>query len=240
MCSILICDKNKERLGKLSDGLRKLDLRTYMPDDPEIIEGSSCEELMLKMAKNDIEPAAAFIYAGPDDRHGVETAGILTRNHPGVKIVFVCDSDQYIKSLYEIDFTYRLQLPASEEDLASVMERVSKTGRWKSNEYLTVKMRSTIYKIPFRSIFYFEKSYRKINIVSEEGVYTFYGKMEMLTGMLPDNFIRCHNSYIVNFDKIIMMENNYLNFSRRSLCDDMKEKIPVSRTYYADVRNKFD
>ena len=58
--------------------------------------------------------------------------------------------------------------------------------------------------------------------------------------MLTDNFIRCHNSYIVNFDKVITMESSQLNFSKRNACEDMKTKVPVSRTYYSDIRNKFD
>ncbi|MEI3503307.1 MAG: LytTR family DNA-binding domain-containing protein, partial [Anaerovoracaceae bacterium] len=130
-----------------------------------------------------------------------------------------------------------LQLPASEDELRR--RKLSRTGRWKDSEYLTVRVRSNIFRIPLRCIFYFEKSYRKINIASEEGVFTFYGKLENLMDMLTDNFIRCH-SYIVNFDKVITMESSHLNFSKRNACEDMKTRVPVSRTYYSDIRNRFD
>lgn len=240
MCSILMCDKNSERLNELVEALNTIDMDIYMPEDTVIIKGNSYESLMMKLSEVDSEPSAAFIYAGQDDRYGIETAGLILRNHPGTKIVFVCDSAYYIKELYEIDFSYRLQLPASEDELRNVMEKLSKTGRWKDSEYFIVKMRSNIFRIPLRCIFYFEKSYRKINIVSEEGVFTFYGKLENLVGMLTSNFIRCHNSYIVNFDKVITMESSYLNISKKNACEDMKTRVPVSRTYYSDVRNKFE
>ena len=240
MCSILMCDKNSDRMKELAEALEAIDMDMYMPEDTVIIKGDSYESLMMKLSEADSEPRAAFIYAGKEERYGIETAGLILRNHPGIKIVFVCDSDYYIKELYEIDFTYRLQLPASEDELRNVMEKLSRTGRWKDSEYLTVRVRSNIFRIPLGCIFYFEKSYRKINIASEEGVFTFYGKLENLMDMLTDNFIRCHNSYIVNFDKVITMENSHLNFSKKNTCEDMKKRVPVSRTYYSDIRNRFE
>lgn len=235
-----MCDKNIDRMKELAEAVKSIGLDMYMPEDTVIIKGTSYESLMMKLSETDSEPRAAFIYVAQGDRHGIETAALILRHNPGTKIVFVCDTDYYIKDLYEIDFTYRLQLPASEDDLRNVMEKLSKTGRWKDNEYLTVRVRSNIFRIPLKCIFYFEKSYRKINIASEEGVFTFYGKLENLKDMLTDNFIRCHNSYIVNFDKVITMESSHLNFFKRNACEGMKTRVPVSRTYYSDIRNKFD
>ena len=144
MCSILMCDKNSDRMKELAEALEAIDMDMYMPEDTVIIKGDSYESLMMKLSEADSEPRAAFIYAGKEERYGIETAGLILRNHPGIKIVFVCDSDYYIKELYEIDFTYRLQLPASEDELRNVMEKLSRTGRWKDSEYLTVRVRSNI------------------------------------------------------------------------------------------------
>lgn len=239
MCSILICDSNDERRKEITDAIERMDLEKYMIDEYEIISGGSCENILLRQNMSEHNAKLAFIYAEPGDQYGVDAAGLIKRNHPDVKIVFVCESTQYIRELYNVDFIYRLQLPAAEDELASVFEKASKTGRWKDNEYITVKIRSNLVRLPLRGIFYFEKSYRKINIVSEEGIYSFYGKMEAVSEMLSDNFIRCHNSYIVNFDKVISLENNHLTFSKKDFDAEAKDRIPVSRTYYTDVRSRF-
>ena len=48
----------------------------------------------------------------------------------------------------------------------------------------------------------------------------------------PEQFVRCHNSYLVNVDYIWTVEKNRLNLKNG-------ESIPVGRKYYNDFQDAF-
>ena len=58
-----------------------------------------------------------------------------------------------------------------------------------------------------------------------------YGKLDEIQEKLPEQFIRCHQSYIVNIEKI-----QFLSGKEIILDDDTV--IPVSRNKYKDTKDK--
>ena len=49
---------------------------------------------------------------------------------------------------------------------------------------------------------------------------------------LDPRFARCHNSYIVNLTKVRELSD------KKFVCENGKN-VPISKTYYVDVREKF-
>lgn len=83
-------------------------------------------------------------------------------------------------------------------------------------------------RIPYDSICYFESRNKKIFIRLANREIPFYGTLEELEGELPEEFLRCHRSFIVNkkyIDKIQISKNIIL------LTNDMD--VPLSRSYKA-------
>ena len=61
---------------------------------------------------------------------------------------------------------------------------------------------------------------------------SYYGKFEDLMEKLDPRFARCHNSYIVNLTKVRELSD------KKFVCENGKN-VPISKTYYVDVREKF-
>lgn len=79
---------------------------------------------------------------------------------------------------------------------------------------------------PYDNIYYFESREKKIFIRLLNEEYGFYSTMDELEKLLPERFIRCHRSYIVNSEKIrrVLMSQNLIELVKDFV-------VPLSRTY---------
>jgi two-component system response regulator AgrA len=68
----------------------------------------------------------------------------------------------------------------------------------------SIKAQDKIINVDFNEIIFFETSstIHKITLHCTNRQVEFYGKMKDVENMLSDKFCRCHNSFIINKDKI--------------------------------------
>ena len=99
------------------------------------------------------------------------------------------------------------------------------------NAYFWAKTRDGTEKIPYSSIFYFEAREKKIFIRTKAVEYGIGGTIEKLLQDLPDNFIRCHRSYIINKDYIerIRFADGFAYLASSMM-------VPVSRSYKGELK----
>lgn len=64
------------------------------------------------------------------------------------------------------------------------------------------KSEGVSYRIPFRDILFFEANNKKVQIHTPGQELGYYDSLENLAASLPDNFVRCHRSYMVNIQKV--------------------------------------
>lgn len=93
-------------------------------------------------------------------------------------------------------------------------------------QYYWAKTRDGTQRIPYNAIFCFEAREKKVFIRTKTIEYGTSGTIEKLLEKLPQNFARCHRSFIVNKDYIdrIRLTEGYI-YLKGSLM------IPISRSY---------
>lgn len=86
--------------------------------------------------------------------------------------------------------------------------------------------------IPHNDIYYFEAREKKLFVRTLNDEFGFYDTLDTVEEALPDSFIRCHRSFVVNSDKIrkIMLSQNVME-----LIDDFE--VPLSRSYKPLFKN---
>lgn len=95
----------------------------------------------------------------------------------------------------------------------------------------TVKNKEERTYIPYRSICYFEAREKKVFARTLNEEYGFYDSLEEMADTLPEEFVRCHRSFIVNtkmIKKVIAAQNIIL------LSEDVE--VPLSRSYKTKFR----
>lgn len=85
--------------------------------------------------------------------------------------------------------------------------------------------------IPYSKIYYFEVSEKKVYARLKTKEYGQYGTLDQLALELPEQFLRCHRSYIVNTDHIAR-----IRLSEGMIYLDDGIAIPLSRSYKGDLK----
>ncbi|MBR1629546.1 MAG: LytTR family transcriptional regulator DNA-binding domain-containing protein [Lachnospiraceae bacterium] len=94
-----------------------------------------------------------------------------------------------------------------------------------------IEDKDNTWRIPYADIFYFETKEKKVFARTKNDEYGFYDTLDHLQSRLPEDFVRCHRSFIINANKLIgvYLSNNYVE-----LADGFE--IPLSRSYKARIR----
>lgn len=90
-------------------------------------------------------------------------------------------------------------------------------------EYIFVKSGKQLIKVEYDKVLYLEALKEYVSIVTADNKMMIYKRMKELEETLPVNFIRIHNSYIVNIDHIQHIADNQVVIG--------KMKLPVSASY---------
>lgn len=98
-------------------------------------------------------------------------------------------------------------------------------------EYMMVNSGKTVRRIAYRDILYLEAQDKLLNICLGRHVITVRGSLNALAETLPEEFIRCHRSYIVNRSYI-----ERLNLPEMALHLTTQERLPISRSYKEALR----
>lgn len=98
----------------------------------------------------------------------------------------------------------------------------------KEKKLLEIQAGGEVQYFNYEEIHYIEAREKKIVVHINESEFSFYNSLQKLEKYLPEYFIRCHRSYIVNF-----MFIKKVNLARGIFYLNEKTVIPISKKYKA-------
>lgn len=108
-------------------------------------------------------------------------------------------------------------------------DEIARSARSLSPSKLIVSFARETHIVPIASIDYIESVKRKVFIHTDAGVHQMYSTMHEIVERLPDSFVRCHNSFLVNSDKVVTISSTELALGSGA-------HVPVSKRYAKEVR----
>lgn len=224
MLKIGICEDEKSA----AEQLRRVLIRLLFPyGDVEIKSFTDGSEVIQAISCGNFPVDLLFLDIHLKQVDGLTTAAFIRDNEVDVDIIFLTASEEYVYQGYFYKaFTYLLK-PLDEKRLENELVRYIKEKQGFSGN-ITVYQRGRELHLPLDRILYFKSEKRKITAYMRQGTETFYGKMDEIERLVrTKGFIRCHQSYIVNYNRID-------SFSRRELTI-LGVSVPVSRKYYESI-----
>ncbi len=85
--------------------------------------------------------------------------------------------------------------------------------------------------VDYEQIIFFEAREKKIFLVTQTKEFAFYDTLDQLIEKLPDYFIRCHRSFVVNANKIERIQSG-----QNLLILKSGDNLPISRSYKKAVK----
>ncbi len=171
------------------------------------------------------------------DLTGIEFSRIL-ENKP--KIVFTTAYAKYALEGFKVDAVDYLLKPFSYEEFLTAARKAEKLIKLEkaaqneeveaNNEFLFLKSDYKIRRINFNDIRYIEglKDYVKVYLQNEPKPVMSLSSLKALETKLPESkFMRVHRSYIVNLDKIEIIERGRVVFDKTyiQVSDQYKDKF---------------
>lgn len=135
--------------------------------------------------------------------NGISAANKLRGLDRLVSIVFTTSHPEYVFSSFSAEPLQYLLKPVNEKKFREIITKfIEKTEIEKSKKFI-LTFNNEIFNIPISEIIYFESTKRVVEAVTVKGRYPFYDKLNEIEKMpILKDFIRCHQSFLVNSDYI--------------------------------------
>ncbi len=228
MKSIIIDDEKVSRLV-IEQYLKKIDFITLEASFDNAVDAAN-----FFSANNDID--LIFLDIEMPEMNGVE----LLENYETLpQIIIISGKEKYAIQAIEYDVTDYLLKPIS---FARFFKAVSKAfdvfkegNKIDKKQSIFIKSSSSSFvRLLYDDILWIEalENYVVINTLDDK--HTIHFTMKAILNKLPNNkFKRIHRSYIVNIDKINMIEDNMVVIK----INNFKKTIPIAKSYKEKLMN---
>ncbi|NOY49538.1 MAG: response regulator transcription factor [Chlorobi bacterium] len=152
---------------------------------------------------------------------------------------------EYAVESFELEVVDYLHKPFSFDRFFKAIQRVEEklenrkfimSGELKASqqtkEYLFIKSDKKHYRIRYDDLLFIESMGDYCKFITKDKTYLSYITLKKLLEILPSNFIRVHKSFIVQFDKVDMVEGNVIKIQQ--------SEVPIGYSYRKDFIKYLD
>lgn len=227
MLRIAICDDERSAREALF-----LQLDKMLDEETEqiVYEFSSGESAVRWLEKHRGEVDLLFLDVEMDGMNGMETALKIRDFDSDIILIFVTGYADYVFDGYRVGALDYLMKPADPEKLQNALARVRRQLFQEREKLYTLKNTDGTYRFRIRDILYFYSDRRKVVLVTEEGEYPFYEKLDAVEEQMEEQFVRIHQRYLVNPEQVSHIGGNTVRID--------ESELPVSRTLKEEAVKK--
>lgn len=224
--TIAICDDSEKQIKEL----RRL-LGEWSADKPfalNIDEYISAESFLFSYSD---KPCDLILLDIEMKRlNGMELAKKLRSDGNMLPIIFITGYSEYMSDGYEVEALHYLLKPVDKSKLFAVLDRYINRHTPEKEIMLTCD-EGGMHVSPDMIIF-FEAVGKKSHVHLHDKVIVCNSGISAVKNMLPEEFVSCHRSYIVNMRYV-------RSISRTEIMLDSGENIPLSRRLYKKFNERF-
>lgn len=178
-------------------------------------------------------PDVFFVSLDQNEKESIEIAREIKEESQECQIVFCSNCFDYAMDVYAVDHTYFVVKEQFENRIHEIFCKIKKNQNKRKKRYVFSVVDGKKIVLYSEEIIYFERVKRKTKIISVFGIYEIRDKMNDLINILPkQDFLRCHNSYIVYLPAVreVLKENLIMSNG---------DAVVISRSYRKTVKEIF-
>lgn len=163
--------------------------------------------------------------------NGITIAKTMQEQNPNLRIVYVTAYSEYSEDIFMTTPTYLLLKPIKKEKLQESLKKAMEE-RVDKELIKTFCIKGKVFNVKLSNIKYIESNKRVVIIYEKDFKRKIYAKLNDFEKILPAQFIRCHQSYIVNLGQAKELNSHEFILNTG-------EKVPVSQAKYRETKNTF-
>lgn len=215
MLNFVLCDDNDIILSKLSKMLESIFIKNKL--SAEIGFTSTKSDEILKYVLNNRVDVLLLDIELKSNMSGLEIANTIRKENKTIYIIFTTGHLEYGLVAYKCKTFDFLSKPITLERLEDTVLRLFEDMSLKPKRFIKIDTKNTIINVD--SIRYIQKDGMKLIFYTDYREYEVYSSFNKISNLLPENFVRCHKSYIANIHKITDLQcSNNIIFFNNSNC----------------------
>ena len=174
-----------------------------------------------------------------DKLNGIQVAEKLRNMNYKGKIIFLTVTSKYAVESYDVEASGYLVKPHDIDKISMVLDRV--LSNYENVHTYQIKKRNSVIQVLYSEIEYIESSNSKCILHRTDGnEYTIYKKLNDIEEEINHRaFLRCHQSYLVNMNKIESVENDFTMKSGDVVPIRTRNLNEIKKEYYNfSIRNE--
>lgn len=217
MLNFVLCDDNLNIVKKLKEMLEILFIKNDI--DAKVSFYTDKPEEVLKYEKENIVDVLILDINLNSNISGIDLAKEIRKHNKKVYLIFSTGHLEYSLVAYSVKTFDYLPKPLTIERLEITVNRLlDDLSNGASKKFIKLDKKTIINE---NEINYIKKDGMKLVFCTTSGNYETYSSFNKIKNILPDNFVRCHKSYIANTNTIqnINTSTNTVLFNNDLYCD---------------------
>lgn len=217
MLNFVICDDNLKIVQRLTEMLNNIFMKNNYEASVALTTDSADEVLdYVKFNKADVILLDINLKS---DKTGLEIAEEIRNQNKNIYLIFLTGHLEYALVAYKYKTFDYIAKPITQERLELTVNRLFDDIYSKPKKYIRLDNKNTI--IDEAEVNYIKRDGMKLVFNTNCRNYEIYSSFNKVQDKLPENFIRCHKSYIINMDRISNVEpiRNRVFFNDNNFCD---------------------
>ena len=217
MLNFVICDDNLNLLNKLSKMLETILVNNDF--DGKIAFSSTDANSILTFVNSHKTDVLFLDINLKSNISGLELAQKVRETNKNCYIIFTTGHLEYAIMAYKIKTFDYLPKPITSERLEDTVIRLFEDVDGLPNKYIKIDNKNTL--LNEDEIQYIKRDGMKLIYHTKDAEYEAYSSFNKIQMNLPNNFVRCHKSYVANINNIKNIEptTNTIFFDDNLSCD---------------------
>ncbi|MCI9063937.1 MAG: response regulator transcription factor [Clostridia bacterium] len=216
MLKFCIIDDNQKVLNKLESILESIFIKNDF--DAEITFKTTNAQDLLAYASNNKMDVFLIDIELHSNISGLKIAEKIRDKNKDCYFIFTTAHLEYGFMAYKYKTFDYLSKPITSERLEETITRLFDDINGDEKKFIRLDNKNTI--IDEKEIKYIKRDGMKIIFHTEARDYEVYSSFNKLQDKLPDNFVRCHKSFIANIDNITKVEpSSNIIYFQNAFCD---------------------
>lgn len=217
MLNFVICDDNLNILDRLEKMLDTI----FCKNDFEAqvaFSSDNTEEVLNYISSNKVDVAMLDINL-KSNKTGIELAKEIRKINKNIYIIFTTGHLEYAMIAYKVKTFDYIAKPINYDRLEETIIRLFEDVTSVPKRYLKIDNKNTL--VDESEVQYIKRDGMKLVFHTNSRNYDTYSSFNKFQDKLPENYIRCHKSYIANINQIKDVEpvSGTITFKSGDTCD---------------------
>ena len=239
MLNFVICDDNLNIVAKLKEMLEIIFVKNDIDAQVSFISDNAKDT--IEFINNNHTDVAILDVNLNSNMSGIDLAKQIRENNKNMYIIFSTGHLEYSLVAYTVKTFDYLPKPITLERLEITINRLLEDIQSSNKKFINIDKKTILNP---NEINYIKKDGMKLVFCTNSRNYETYNSFKKIQSLLPDNFVRCHKSYMANINNIINIntKNNIINFDNNLSCEiGKKYKNKIMEVFnYGNITSDMD